>query len=174
MLGQEVIIRHKWEQIIWTVINGWNPESPFLQDMQQLLGLLSFDMKDNMQDAVLCQLFLHIAFADWTVIVDRLDQAVSQHNESKKVDCCVHKFTQAEFLTGLGLLIGATEFGQKAKKLWVTCDKKADGEEVEDWKSMVPHPNFDQYMHLYHFKEFHHFLPEVWFDYNLKELNDPW
>jgi len=54
------------------------------------------------------------------------------------------------------------------------CDKKADGEEVKDWNSAVPHPNFDQYMCPYHFKEFHHFLPEGWFDYNLKESNDPW
>ena len=74
----------------------------------------------------------------------------------------------------MGLLIGATEFAQKGKELQVTCDKKADGEEVEDWNSMVPHLNFDQYMHPYHFKEFCHFLPEVWLGYNLKESNDPW
>jgi len=72
-----------------------------------------------MQDVVLCQLFLHIAFVDWTVIVDRLNQAASWHNESKKVNCCIHKFSQVEFLTGLGLLIGAAEIGQKGKELWV-------------------------------------------------------
>jgi len=74
----------------------------------------------------------------------------------------------------LGLLIGAAEFGQKGKELWVTCDKKAEAEEVKDWNSMVPHPNFDPYMHPHWFKEFCHFLPEVWLGYNLKESNDPW
>ena len=38
MLGWEVIIRHKQEQITWTVIAGWDPDMPSLQDMQQLLG----------------------------------------------------------------------------------------------------------------------------------------
>ena len=59
---------------------------PSLQDTQQLLGLLLFDMKDYMQDAVLCQLFLHIAFMDWTVIVDRLDQlSVSTMNPRRLI-----------------------------------------------------------------------------------------
>ena len=48
MLGWEVI-RHKQELITWTIIDGWDPEMPSLQDMQQLLGLLSFDMKDYTQ-----------------------------------------------------------------------------------------------------------------------------
>ena len=39
---------------------------------------------------------------------------------------------------------------------------------------MVPHPNFDPYVHPHWLKEFCHFLPEVWLGYNLKESNDPW
>jgi len=56
----------------------------------------------------------------------------------------------------------------------MTHDTKKEGEEVEQWQSMVPHPNFDQYMRPYRFKEFRRFLPEAWVDFDLKESNDPW
>ena len=39
---------------------------------------------------------------------------------------------------------------------------------------MIPHPEFDEVMKLYRWKEFRHFLPFVYQYLNLKQKDDPW
>jgi hypothetical protein len=85
----------------------------------------------------------------------------------------VRLFTEVEFLTGLGLLIGAAEFGCRGVNLWREGDQSTSGEE-EYWDSMVAHPQFDNNMKFYRFKDFRHFLPLVFHSAELKELGDPW
>jgi len=55
---------------------------------------------------------------------------------------------------GLGLLIGATSFGEKGKRLWLQGDKKADDTDSYGWATIVPKASFDQYIPLYRLKEF--------------------
>ena len=57
--------------------------------------------------------------------------------------------------------------------LWKEGDRK-DSHEKEEWESMVPHPSFEIFMKLYHFKEFCHFLPLAYGSEALWETNDPW
>ena len=67
----------------------------------------------------------------------------------------VRPFTEVEFLLALGIFIGAAEFGVQGANLWKEGDKV--GSELEEWPSMIPHPEFDEVMKLYRWKEFRHF-----------------
>jgi hypothetical protein len=68
----------------------------------------------------------------------------------------VRIFTEREFLTALGLLIAAAEYGQKEASLWKEGVQK-DSHEKEEWESMVPQPSFERFMRFSRFKEFYHF-----------------
>jgi hypothetical protein len=118
---------------------------------------------------VLCQLFLHLSFKDWKAKVSLLNEAVKRSKAKVKV------FSAQEFLIGLGLLIGAAEFAQQGKDLFISQDQKksCDGD-VENWSSLIPHPSFDCHMSYSRFKDFRRFLPEIWFDFQLKDEGDPW
>jgi hypothetical protein len=63
----------------------------------------------------------------------------------------VRPFTEEEFLTAVGLLIAAAEYGQRGASLWKEGVQK-DSHEMEEWQSMVPHYSFERFMELYHFR----------------------
>jgi hypothetical protein len=84
----------------------------------------------------------------------------------------VRPFTEKEFIQGLGIFIGAAEYGVQGINLWKEGDKI--GGDVEEWPSMIPHPEFDKVMKLYRWKEFRHFLPFAFQNLNLKAKDDPW
>jgi hypothetical protein len=69
-------------------------------------------------DQVLFSLFLHLAFTDWREKVDKLNYGI------KKSEAKVRQFSGAEFLLGLGLMIGAAEFAQIGKELFKFDDQK--------------------------------------------------
>ena len=52
--------------------------------------------------------------------------------------------------------------------LWREGDQV--GQEVEEWQSMVPHPEFDKIIKLYRWKEFRTFLPYAFQSQKLKDL----
>jgi hypothetical protein len=83
----------------------------------------------------------------------------------------VRPFTEVEFLSALGVFIGAAEFGIQGINLWREGDKIG---EVEEWPSMIPHPEFDKIIKLYRWKEFRHFLPFIFQHPQLKTKDDPW
>ena len=73
----------------------------------------------------------------------------------------------------LGWLIGWLEYGVKGKELWmVNGDRKEDGE--DSWLLLVPHPHFDCFMKCCRFKDFCHFLLDIFVDEQLKDEDDPW
>ncbi len=76
-------------------------------------------------------------------------------------------------MVGLGLMIGAAEFAQIGKELFKSDDQKKDNFKFA-WSCLIPHPSFEKYMSYSRFKDFRCFLPEIWFDLELKEKNDPW
>ena len=172
LLGQEVATKHKNVSMKWVVIDSWEGGPPNNNKSPSPVGLKSFKVHEHEKDVVLAKLFLHLTFADWRVIFEKLNDAVAVHNNnnSKKK---VRLFTEVEFLTGLGLLIGAAEFGCRGVNLWREGDQSTSGEE-EYWDSMVAHPQFDNNMKFYRFKDFRHFLPLVFHSAELKELGDPW
>jgi hypothetical protein len=75
-----------------------------------------------------------------------------------------------EFLTGLGILIGAAEFAQRWCDLFSTKDS-ADEDEL--WPTLCGEPHFEKYMSFYRWKEFKRFLPFIYKDESRKDT-DPW
>jgi hypothetical protein len=79
-------------------------------------------------------------------------------------------FSETEFLTGLGILIGAAEFAQRGCDVFSTKDS-ADEDEL--WPTLCGEPHFEKYMSFYRWKEFKRFLPFIFKDESRKET-DPW
>jgi hypothetical protein len=115
LLGKEVVVKHKNKSIAWTVIEDWDPEEPVLE-IDTAFGLKSFDSRQYKQSEVLAHLFLHLSFADWRVTLDKMNQAINEanNNNNKKR---VRVFSAEEFLTALGLMIGASEYGGRGSQL---------------------------------------------------------
>ena len=97
---------------------------------------------------------------------------MAEHNNNNPAKKKVRPFSEQEFLSGLGVFIGAAEFGIQGMNLWREGDQV--GQEVEEWQSMVPHPESDKIIKLYRWKECRAFLPYAFQSQKLKDENDPW
>jgi hypothetical protein len=92
----------------------------------------------------------------------------------EKAACKCKKFSDDEFLIGLALMIGTSEFSQKGVELFSNRDHSPDDEDDCDvWRSISPSPQFEQYMAFSRFKDFRRFLPAIYADESKKET-DPW
>ena len=90
-----------------------------VEDDHAAYGLTSFNAKEHPQNEVLAQLFLHLAFADWQVTYEKMNDAIIQRknkSNSKKVKL----FSPKEFFTTFSLLIGTAEYGARGSQLWET------------------------------------------------------
>jgi len=84
------------------------------------------------------------------------------------------KFSNEEFLIGLEIIIGAAEFSQKGVDLFSVKNIGYDDDnDLNQWPSISPSPQFEQYMAFSRFKDFRRFLPRIFADESKKE-NDPW
>jgi hypothetical protein len=170
LIGKSFSVKHKNKPMTWTVVDEWIPSDPTTEN-KPLLGLCNFDATEYTREQALAYLFLHLMFADWRVTFGKINSEIMKVN--RKQGKKVRPFTEEEFLTALGLLIAAAEYGQRGASLWKEGDQK-DSHEKEEWESMVPHPSFEKFMKLYRFKEFRHFLPLAYASEALREANDPW
>ena len=117
---------------------------------------------------MLAHIFLELMFQDWTRMVHAMNLAV----DAAKAKC--KKFTSEEFLTGLGLIIGSAEFSQKGVDLFGTKkDFDPDDDNFNEWPSICPSPQFEQFMAFSRFKDYQRFLPSIFADESRKE-SDPW
>jgi hypothetical protein len=168
MVGQEVIEgSRKNGSMKWTVISSHEPDEIVEEfDCKATYGLKNFDMSKLRQSEVLAYLFLSISFFDWKSKVEKMNVAI----EKAKAKC--KKFSNEEFLTGLGLLIGAAEFSQKGVDLFNVKDDVQDDDDI--WQSIRPSPHFEQYMSYSRFKDFQRFLPDIYADDASEEEINPW
>jgi hypothetical protein len=150
LIGKSFSMKHKNKSMTWTVVNEWIPSDPTTEN-KPLLGLCKFDATECTREQALAYLFFHLMFVDWRVTFGKINSEIMKANwkQGEKV----RPLTEQEFLTALGLLIAAAEYGQLGASLWKECDKK-DSHEKEEWESMVPHPSFEKFTRLYRFKEF--------------------
>jgi hypothetical protein len=118
-LGHEVHVKKGREQLVWTVVEGSDPENP-LQERSGI-GLRGIDLHRLPKATCLARMFLHLTFADYTLELDKLNNAIAEENNDTTTR--VKAFTLPEFLTGLGLFIGASGYGEKGKRLWTQGDK---------------------------------------------------
>ena len=86
--------------------------------------------------------------------------------------CKCQKFIAEEFLIGLALIIGASEFSQKEVDLFGSRDQ-VDIDDDDLWNSISPSPHFEQFMPFSRFKDFQRFLPAI-FVKERKAQDDPW
>ena len=173
MLGREVVIKHKNKSMKWLVVEPFDAEEDSTKNnnIAPAVGLKIFKSTDYPKETAIAELFLHLTFVDWRLALRKMNDAVEEqnnNNQKKKV----RPFTEKEFMQGLGIFIGAAEFGVQGANLWKEGDKVAS--ELEEWPSMIPHPEFDKVMKLYRWKEFRHFLPFAFQNLNLKAKDDPW
>ena len=167
MIGQEVTIRQRDDQIKWKVV----AESVAFVEGDSEIGLQGLELSELDQNVVVGELFLHVAFPDWRTKLAKMNDAIrKQNDDSNNNSAKVRPFTQPEFLVALGLLVGAVEYGCKGGNLWLNGKKVAES----DWSSILPHPNFDRFMLEYRFKNFRHFLPYIFADESLRDADDPW
>jgi hypothetical protein len=172
LLGQKIVVKHKKQQMEWTVVEHWEPKSSELQDLKPL-GLVDFPVAQYSQSEILANLFLHHAFVDWRITLQKMNVAINGNNMKKKGR--VKHFKEEEVLVTLSLLIGSVEYGTRGKELWVTSSHKdgAIDAEVEKWDSFIYHPNFDQHMRAYRFRDFHKYFPLAYVDESKKD-SDAW
>jgi hypothetical protein len=168
IVGQEVIEgSQKNGSMKWTVIGSHEPDKIVEEfDCKATYGLKDFDMSKFRQSEVLAYLLLSISFFDWKSKVEKMNVAI----EKAKAKC--KKFSNEEFLTGLGLLIGAAEFSQKGVDLFNIKDDVQDDDDI--WQSIRPSPHFEQYMSFSRFKDFQRFLPDIYTDDASEEEINPW
>jgi hypothetical protein len=80
LLGQKILVKHKKQQMEWTVVENWEPQLPGLADVKPL-GLIEFCAADYTSAEALALLFLHLAFVDWRVTLRKMNAAIRADNE---------------------------------------------------------------------------------------------
>jgi hypothetical protein len=141
LLANQVTIRQGNNSIVWTVVSDYcNPNC--LMEENGPGGLKNIeDIRCLLSSIQLCKIFLKLFLGD--SLYSRV-QGMNEYIWSQRSSKC-KVFTETEFIVGLGLIIGAAEFVQQGKELFINSDKK-DLEDDGDLylSSMVPHPNFQQ------------------------------
>ncbi|MGH7955347.1 MAG: hypothetical protein ACREOZ_05245, partial [Gloeomargaritales cyanobacterium] len=166
LCGTEVDIKQTKtnQRIVWRVVKECHP--PDHTPDRTELDLAQFGMNaEDQYEVRFALMFLMLTFDDWQGKLDLMNEKIIHHNCLKTTtDHKVVIFTPHEFLTALGLFIGASRMGCKGADLWA---------KAEDNDDIMPSPNFQQYMKDYRFREWRKFVPFVWSDPKIRET-DPW
>lgn len=176
LVGQEVTVgTRKNGSMKWKVVEKYEPpDEDLLEDYKSAddFGFIDFcSSKYSLKfkkSEVLLEFFLQLSFIDWKEKVKKMNDAIAS------ASCKCKKFSDEEFLIGLALMIGSSEFSQKGVELFSSKDQVCNDDDEEDfWRSISPSPQFEQYMPFSRFKDFRRFLPEIHADSTKKE-DDPW
>ena len=134
------------------------------KDSSKKYGLQNFDVSNYKKSDVFSSIFLKLMFKDWWSKVEKMNEAVLASKAKMR------QFSDAEFLIGLAILIGAAEFAQRGCDLFSVKDS---GLEEDVWASLCAEPHFEQFMSFYRWKEFRRFFPANFVDITRKD-SDPW
>jgi hypothetical protein len=110
LFGHVVVVKKGRLSLEWKVVAESNPDTDLGDDSDDGdtgLGLknLSYIKKADYR-VLLAHLFLTLTFQNWKRKVEKLNTLVDAHN-LKGVRHKIHPFTEAEFLWGFGIIIGA-------------------------------------------------------------------
>jgi len=81
---------------------------------------------------------------------------------SSKAKCKL--FTKKEFLMGLAIIIGATDFAKRGSDFFSVKDQAAEDEDDDLWASLCHEPHFEQLMPFSQWKIFRCFFPKIFSD----------
>ena len=128
LAGHEVTVG-TWKNgsMKWKVIATHDPMDENIvreYDPVQNYGLKDFHCHDYKKSEVLVEIFLRVTFLDWKEKVNKMNAAVAAEK------CKCKKFSEEEFLVGLGLLVGAAEFSQKGVDLFGSKNEEEEDEHV--------------------------------------------
>ncbi len=154
----------------WMVIASHDPPDVIPEKEHGVkYGLMGFQPCDFKRSEGFCLIFLKLLFKNWAEKVKKMNAAISASSAKCRL------FTKKEFLTGLGIMIGAAEFAKRGSDLFYVKDQVVldEEEEEENWASLCPDPHFEKYMPFGRWKEFRKFFPEIFADAERKEV-DPW
>jgi hypothetical protein len=166
MVGHEITVSTRSNgAITWKVIASNDPTEIIPEKESIQYGLKGFAIENYKKSDIFVSIFLKVAFKNWKEKVVKMNEAV-QASKSK-----VRDFTQSEFLMGLAILVGATEFSKRGSDLFSVNDQ-GEGNEKK-WVSLCPDPEFEKLMPFYRWKEFRRFFPSIFKDASRKD-NDPW
>ena len=168
LTGDTVEKRHKNNAIIWRVIEQHVCET---QERSDIVCGLKQDVLTKVMEKetmIASEIFMRLMFGGNLVEnVVQVNQAIQRFNEENNRN--ISLFTNAEFLRGMGCLIGSVCFSANGNQLW----NKETANDVNGWVSIEPNAEFYKYMPKYRFKEFRQFLPTINEDRS-KENSDPW
>jgi hypothetical protein len=166
LVGKEVpVTSRSLGTIIWKVVAAVESEDVIPERSDGIeYGLRGFNVGRHKKSEIFASMFLSISFLDWRSKVEKINEAVLASKAKTRL------FSETEFLTGLGILIGAAEFAQRGCDLFSTKDS-ADEDEL--WPTLCGEPHFEKYMSFYRWKEFKRFLPFIYKDESRKDT-DPW
>jgi len=170
LAGEKVTIKTRNNgSMTWTVIASHDPPDVIPEKEHNEYGLKGFKLKSFKRSEVISSVFLMLLFKDWRKKVEKMNAGVS----ASKTKC--RPFTEKEFLTGLGILIGAAEFAKKGSDLFSVKDQFVEeGDDDDDkWASLCPEPHFEKFMSFGRWKDFRRFFPEIFADETRKET-DVW
>jgi len=171
LVGEKVTIKTRNNGTMeWTVVSSNDPEDviPEKEDCKKY-GMKGFHLSHYKKSEIFCILFLKLLFKDWTEKVKKMNAVISASSAKCRA------FTEKDFSTGLGIMIGAAEFAKRGSDLFSVKDQAAfDGEdEEENWASLCPDPHFERFMSFSRWKEFRKIFPDIFSDNDRKET-DPW
>ncbi len=127
---------------------------------------MDFKLEDYKKSEVLALIFLKLSFKDWKEKVSKMNEAVTSSGNK------LRPFSEKEFLTGLGMLIGAAEFAKRSCDLFGVRDQKEEDDD-DAWTSLCPQPHFEMFMPFGRFKDIRACFPCIYADHELED-KDPW
>ena len=132
LAGSEVTVTsRKNGSLTWKVVESHSPPGvEVITKSSMSYGLKDFQMGNYKKSEVLAKIFLDLMFLDWKDMVNKMNDAVA----ASKTKC--KKFSNEEFLVGLGIIIGAAEFSQKGVDLFSVKNIDDDDEDdLQQWPS---------------------------------------
>jgi len=124
-------------------------------------------VKSLPESTIFAELFLKLLYKDWKQKLQKMNRII-QTSQTDGNARPTKPFEEAEFLIGLGLIVGASCYCQGGSVLF---SNNKDNE--SSWDTIIPKARFDKHMKLYRFKEFRHYLPKV-YERPAEKDSDPW
>ena len=172
LVGQEVICNIRGGGTMkWKVIPLHSPLKSPTDRSPMNLGF-SFEKVDYapQDEWIFAKIFLSLFFKDFMSAHTIMNQYVNKERVEKNTTARL--FDIEEFLSGIGILIGATCFSQKGIKLFQEESNcvKMNGRE---FLTIEQNANFITHMKYYRWRQWITFFPFIWRNAN-KKYSDPW
>jgi hypothetical protein len=132
LVGEEVVMRTcNNRSMTWKVIACHEPPDAIPEKDTLPYGIKNFKLENCKKSEVIAPAFLMLLFENWKEKVVKMNEAVA----ASKANC--KAFSNKEFLVGLGIMVGPTEFAKRGCDLFPVKDLENEDDGKNDvWKSL--------------------------------------